>query len=287
VGGEVVSDNIWVQGLEAKNQLFVLANQDSGMVITTDMLGYMGIGNPLNQTDLALINNLKDSGSITTRTFGIYSSAGEFNITESDFFEGSSDLYQYENQGLLIIDGYDSDYMTEELTMWPTVDYVYWGIPLNNFSFGDLELSVPKLDLSVYTWNNTLSPDRALINVNFNSLMIDGIYEQNVLDYLANNLSLGCEMNNFLFCLCSGPEDIPDITYTFQGTQITIPSAKFVSQYNGFCQIQIQFGVAPFSWQLGTPFLDQYYAYFDADNQQIGLATSTNAHVPPSVQLIS
>lgn len=74
---------------------------------------------------------------------------------------------------------------------------------------------------------------------------------------------------------CDEVESIPDITWTIDGVDYTVPGPKLVIQTAGMClfaMMGMDFPKPGPQWILGDVFMREYYTVFDYENEKIGFA---------------
>uniref|UniRef100_A0AAX7SYD5 pepsin A n=1 Tax=Astatotilapia calliptera TaxID=8154 RepID=A0AAX7SYD5_ASTCA len=73
---------------------------------------------------------------------------------------------------------------------------------------------------------------------------------------------------------CQNIPSMPDVTFTLNGNAFTVPASAYVSQSSSGCMTGFGQGGTMQLWILGDVFIREYYAVFNAQSQNIGLAKS-------------
>ncbi len=74
---------------------------------------------------------------------------------------------------------------------------------------------------------------------------------------------------------CDKVDSIPDMTWTIDGKEYTLPGDKLVIQTSGMClfaMMGMDFPEPGPKWILGDVFMREYYTVFDYENEQVGFA---------------
>ena len=74
---------------------------------------------------------------------------------------------------------------------------------------------------------------------------------------------------------CDMVSSIPDMTFTIDGKEYTVPGSKIVIQTTGMClfaMMGMDFKAPGPKWILGDVFMREYYTVFDYEKEQVGFA---------------
>ena len=74
---------------------------------------------------------------------------------------------------------------------------------------------------------------------------------------------------------CEKVNSIPEMTFTIDGKDYTVPGSKVVIQSSGMClfaMMGMDFPEPGPKWILGDVFMREYYTVFDYENEKVGFA---------------
>jgi len=217
--------------------------------------GFMGLGlSETNPNFPSILERLKDSGLISTKTFSMF--LGD----EPEVYDGSV-------TGEFIFGGYDPQYAKEDFRFINVHDISgFWGTSLEQLNLGTEGL-ISEKPLSV-----VLDSGNAY-------LYLPGNIFRNVLTQLnkINPKQETCYYNGLQSsydCKCSEVPNLPNLTLHFDGNSFSIPSSAYTRNALGRCflliaEMEARRGIEGI---LGGVFLNNYYALYSVENKTVGLA---------------
>jgi len=173
--------------------------------------------------------------------------------------------------GELTIGGYDDTQFTGDIQYIPLTAETYWNINITSVSVNGKDSGVKAQGAIVDTGTTLIiasDPDALAVNTLIGAKPVkgqDGVY------------SLPCSTTG-----------LPDVVFTFNGNQYTVPPEAYVfSNGDGTCISGISGDGSQVmdGWIIGDVFLRNYYSVFDSGNNQVGFAKlapkSTNSFAKP------
>jgi len=240
-------DVLLADSLTIKKQLFAEI-QDAGGLGLAYMLGkfdgILGLG----------FTSISVDGATT-----VFENAIKQNAVDQPVFS----FYLGDNApGELTFGGYDSAKFTGDLVYTKLEAATYWEITLGGISAGDKYKADPNDDGSAIT---------AIVDSG-TSLMTGPKKEVSKLA-----LAVGAKPNFIgeYTIDCEKVSDIPDIVFTIDGANYTIPGEKAVMKASGTCLFAfmgMDFPKPGPQWILGDVFMRQYYTVFNYVDKTIGFA---------------
>lgn len=247
--GEVYEDYITIGGRFTVLGEFMVLNTTLA-TINTQYDGVVGLGYQNSATPLTtLMQLLNIANTGIPQMFALHLTA-EANQTGST----------------LIIGGYDSITAPNGFNYYNVSQSHTWSLNIDDFGFANQSFAEGQTDLKV-----TLASGLPYI------VAAGGIF-----DVLLTKLSGTTQ--------CSNVADLANFYVIIQGDVYNVPGSSLYTNQNGTCTLNLQSAVTE-GYQdlsdneilLGIPFLQNYYAMFDAQNQSIGLTTPNNPQPPVPV----
>jgi len=224
------------------NQKFASCHDVSGMGIAYVMARFDGL------CGLAF-DSISVGGAET-----VFHNAMDQGLVDSNVFAFSLGDNQ---DGELTFGGYDEEKFDGELAWANLSEATYWRIALGGVKMGSFS-SAPT-DGIVDSGTSLITGPTKDINAIAESIGAKkGITGQFTLD-------------------CDKVKDIPDLTFTIDGKEYTIPGSKVVIQASGMClfaMMGMDFPPPGPAWILGDVFMREYYTVFDYENERVGFAKS-------------
>jgi len=213
--------------------------------------GGMGIAYVLSKFDGILglgFDSISVSGAKT-----VFHNAIEQGVVDSPVFA----FYLGDNcDGELTFGGYDSDkFEGDELTWVNLSEATYWRINLDGAKVGSF----------------STGPTDAIVDSGTSLITGPSI------DVKAIAASIGAKagITGQYTIDCDKVENLPDMTWTIDGKDYTVPGPKLVIQTAGMCLFAMMAMDMPKpgpAWILGDVFMREYYTVFDYENEKIGFA---------------
>jgi len=167
--------------------------------------------------------------------------------------------------GELTFGGYDDSKFEGDLTYTKLLQATYWEIALDGVSAGDYK--APD--------NADGSPITAIVDSG--TSLITGPKKE--IAKLAKAVGAKSSFTGQYTIDCATLDSMPDIVFTIDGTEYTIPGAKAVIQASGTCLFAFMGADFPPpgpQWILGDVFMRQYYTVFNYNEKTIGFAKAVS-----------
>lgn len=214
--------------------------------------GGLGLGYSLGKFDGILglaFTSISIDGTIT-----VFENAIQQNKVDQPVFS----FYLGDNEsGELVFGGYDaSKFEGDDITYVDLLSATYWEVALDGASCGDY---------------NSAGQNATAIIDSGTSLITGPKLE---IQKLAQSVGARRNMAGEYMIDCDKVPDIPDVVFTIDGEDYTIPGPKTVIESGGTCIfgfMGLNFPGGP-DWILGDVFMREYYTVFDYVGEKIGFA---------------
>lgn len=211
-------------------------------------VGGMGLGYTLGKFD-GILGLGFDSISQGGKT--VFSAAIDAGLVEKNMFA----FYLGDNTGgELTFGGYDEEKYTGNITWVDLSERTYWRIDVGDTKIGSY----------------TSGPTDAIVDSGTSLLVGPKKDVEEIGRVIGAKSVLGK-----LVIDCDKIKDIPDMTWTLNGTVFTVPGEKLVLQSSKMCLLAIagmDFPKPGPKWILGDVFMREYYSIFDYTGGRVGLA---------------
>ncbi|CAG8502352.1 8210_t:CDS:2 [Paraglomus occultum] len=246
--GVTATDIVTFGDVTLQGQQFARATSLNNNFQSQTFDGIIGLGGPQRASvpgTVTPIQNMKNQGFITARSFGVW-------LGKST--EGGS--------GEITFGGFDPDHIVSDLTSIPLIASFDstgdWAVQLSQISIGSQNIAL------------TQANGVAILDTGSSVIFVPSTLADQI------NTALGAVFSSqaqaYLIPCDATP---PDMAFTFGTASFTVPGTDLVLQQGGgVCEsaiipLDVGGGV---SFLLGDTFLKNNYAYFDMDGSVIGLA---------------
>ncbi|MBN3292484.1 PEPA protein, partial [Polypterus senegalus] len=243
--GFLAYDTLTISGVADPNQMFGLSETEPGTFLYYSPFdGILGLAYPSISASGAtpVFDNMMNQGLVTEDVFAFYLSRG-----------GTSG-------SVVTFGGYETAYYTGQVNWIPVTVQGYWQIAMENVMINGQVVAC--------------SQGCGAIVDSGTSLIAGPPSEISYIQQL-----IGAQLyNNDYYITCGNIPNMPDVTFTLNGIQYTLPASAYVRQMNGYCTSGFQGMNLPSAngglWILGDVFIREYYAIFDRGNNMVGLASA-------------
>ena len=182
-------------------------------------------------------------------------------IDSSDLEDKSFSFFlgDLDEQSYLILPGYDSTHFTGDFDFHPVVEQKYYSIKFDSM----VQAGQDSIDMSDY---------KAVIDSG--TSVIVGPEDE------VNQLISGIKVPLF----CDGIEDLPNITFTFDGVDFELTPDDYVLKVSNGIITECELAIMPtdfpkyFKYMIfGDTLMRKWYTYFDKKNNQVGFAEAIHA----------
>ncbi|KAM4796926.1 gastricsin-like [Rhinophrynus dorsalis] len=245
VSGVLGYDTVSVQGLSITNQEFGLTYTESGSSFYYSKFdGIFGMAYPS-----------MSAGGATTPMQGML----QQNLLTYPIFS----FYMNSQGGEVIFGGVDTNLYSGQIQWIPVDRELYWQIAIEEFSINGQATG----------WCS--QGCQGIVDTGTSPLTIPQQYMGTLLQYLGAQQS----QNGAFLVNCNNVQNLPPISFTINGVQFPISPSVYISQYNGYCTVDVEETYLPSQngqplWILGDVFFRQYYSVYDMQNNRVGFAQS-------------
>jgi Eukaryotic aspartyl protease len=202
-------------------------------------------------------------------TITVFENAIKQNVIEQPMFA----FYLGDNSpGELTFGGYDATKFTGDLITVPLISATYWEIGIDSISAGSYH-SIPNPDGSPITGI-----------VDSGTSLLVGPRSQ--VTKLAAAVGAKPNFTGQYTIDCAALDTIPDIVFTIQGMDFTVPGKTAVLQVSGSCIFAVMgmdFPKPGPQWILGDVFMREYYTIFNYLDQTISMAKAIQTNTTTSI----
>ncbi|KAG2220970.1 hypothetical protein INT45_006503 [Circinella minor] len=274
---ELYTESLTVAGLTVENQLFGAAYSVSN-IGDDAYIGYLGLGGFTEDGSANFNATDKNANSLQRRAF-VNSNGFAQNAFQSNYGQGSQQFGMVTNnqngfygkkrwntpEAEFIFGGIDHSVYDGKIAYFslPTCDYgasPYWKTRMNCVKLGHLvDIKLAHKSLASFSSNGNFitGPERQV------ELLHQGIGAQ--WDQESNTYHIKC---------CEG-EKLPDLTFTFDHYQVSLPSSLWIKENDEegeMCHTLLVGNRNEKEWSLGGAFLNNFYHIYDQSNLKVGLA---------------
>ncbi|XP_028266295.1 pepsin A-like [Parambassis ranga] len=239
--GYLASDTVEVGGISVANQVFGLSQTEAAFMASMEADGILGLAFQSIASDnvVPVFDNMISQGLVSQPIFSVYLS--------SDSAQGSE----------VVFGGADPSHYTGQITWIPLSSATYWQIQMDSVTINGQTVACSGGCQAIIDTGTSLivGPNSDINNIN----AWVGASTDQYGDAIVN---------------CQNIQSMPDVTFSLGGNSFTVPASAYVAQNNGDCSTGFGQGGSSQLWILGDVFIREYYAVFDANAQQIGLANS-------------
>ncbi|XP_005989294.1 pepsin A-like [Latimeria chalumnae] len=235
-------DTVQVASIVDRHQIFGLSESEPGTFFTyAKFEGILGLAYPSISSSGAtpVFDNMMKNGLVSEDVFSFY-------------------LSPHEQSGSVVtFGGIDPSYYTGGISWIPVSQQTYWQITMDSVTING----------QVVACNGGC---QAIVDTG--TSLLAGPYN----DISNIQRSIGATSDNYgtYNVNCNNLNNMPDVVFTINGVQFTLPPSAYILQSQYFCSSGFS-GMAANggpAWILGDVFIRQYYAIFDRGNNRVGLA---------------
>ncbi|XP_062315928.1 pepsin A-like [Osmerus eperlanus] len=237
--GILAYDTVEVGGITVSQQIFGLSETEAPFMANMVADGILGLAFPSISSSGAtpVFDNMMSQNLVPEDVFSVYLSGGG------------------QSGSVVVFGGIDSNYYSGQLTYIPLTSETYWQISMDSVTInGNVVACSGGCQAIIDTGTSQIVGPNSDI-ANMNSWV--GASTDQYGEAVVNCQSLG---------------NMPEVTFTLNGNAFTIPASAYVSQSSYGCSTGFGNGGSSQLWILGDVFIRQFYAVFDRQNQQVGLA---------------
>ncbi|XP_061387518.1 uncharacterized protein LOC133322548 [Musca vetustissima] len=240
MSGFLSQDDVTVEGLTIKNQVFAEAMHEPGNTFTdSNFDGIFGMGYKSLAEDVVVppFYNMFTQGLVDANMFSF--------LLRRD---GSST-----DGGELILGGIDSSLYTGEITYVPVTKQGYWQFEMTSGAIKGESICDNCQAIADTGTSLIVCPSAA---------------------YETLNAEIGATYNDEqggYYVDCSAIDSLPDVTFVIGGTTFTLPPSAYIVEIDGQCMSSFTEMGTDF-WILGDVFIGKYYTVFDFANNRVGFA---------------
>ncbi|XP_049921107.1 pepsin A-like [Epinephelus moara] len=238
--GRLAIDNVEVGGITVQNQVFGISQTEAPFMAHMAADGILGLAFQTIAADnvVPVFDNMVKQGLVSQPLFSVYlSSHGD---------QGSE----------VVFGGIDNSHYTGQVTWVPLTSATYWQIKMDGVKINGQTVACA-------------GGCQAIIDTG-TSLIVGPTNDINNM-----NSWVGASTNQYgeSTVNCQNVGSMPEVTFTLNGHDFTLPASAYVSQNYYGCNTGFGQGGSEL-WILGDVFIREYYAIFDAQARYIGLAQS-------------
>uniref|UniRef100_A0A8C9XU29 Pepsin A-like n=1 Tax=Sander lucioperca TaxID=283035 RepID=A0A8C9XU29_SANLU len=239
--GRLAIDTVEVGGISVANQVFGISQTEAPFMAHMVADGILGLAFQSIASDnvVPVFDNMVSEGLVSQPMFSVYLSS------------------QSEQGSEVVFGGVDSSHYTGQISWIPLSSATYWQIAMDSVTINGQTVACS-------------GGCQAIIDTG-TSLIVGPTSDINNM-----NSGVGASIDQYgdATVNCQNIGNMPEVTFTLNGNAFTIPASAYVSQTYYGCNTGFGQGGSDQLWILGDVFIREYYAIFDSQNQQIGLATS-------------
>ncbi|KAK9515430.1 hypothetical protein VZT92_026079 [Zoarces viviparus] len=239
--GHLAIDNVEVGGITVSKQMFGISKTEAPFMASMAADGILGLAFQSIASDdvVPVFDNMVKQGLVSQPLFSVYLS--------SNSEQGSE----------VVFGGIDSSHYTGQITWVPLTSDTYWQIQMDSVTInGEVVACSGGCQAIIDTGTSlVVGPTKDINNM---------------------NAWVGASTNQYgeATVYCQNIQSMPEVTFTLNGHAFTVPASAYVSQSNYGCSTGFSQGGTDRLWILGDVFIREFYAIFDSQNQNIGLAKS-------------
>ncbi|XP_038863447.1 pepsin A-like [Salvelinus namaycush] len=237
--GQLAYDTVSVGGISVTKQIFGASQTEAPFMAHMVADGILGLAFPNLAASGAtpVFDNMMTQGLVSQSLFSVYLSGNSA--------EGS----------VVSFGDIESNYYTGQITWIPLSSETYWQINMDSVTInGNTVACNGGCQAIIDTGTSQIVGPTTDIN-NMNSWV--GATTDQYGDATVN---------------CNNIANMPAVTFTLNGNAFTIPASAYTSQSSYGCRTGFGNGGTQQLWILGDVFIRQYYAIFDRQNNNVGLA---------------
>ncbi|XP_061396560.1 lysosomal aspartic protease-like [Musca vetustissima] len=240
MSGFLSQDDVTVEGLTIKNQVFAEAMNEPGNSFTdSNFDGIFGMAYQSLAED-----------NVVPPFYNMYLQG----LVDADMFsfllnrDGTST-----DGGQLILGGVDSSLYTGDITYVPVSQQGYWQFEVTSGAINGQSICDNCQAIADTGTSLIVCPSAAYETLNTE---IGGTYNEDEGAYYVD---------------CSAVDTLPDVTFVIGGTTFTLPPSAYIVEVDGQCMSSFTEMGTDF-WILGDVFIGKYYTVFDFGNNRVGFA---------------
>ncbi|XP_046896019.1 pepsin A-like [Hypomesus transpacificus] len=237
--GMLAYDTVQVGGITVNQQILGLSETEAPFMANMVADGILGLAFPSIASSGAtpVFDNMMSQNLVSEDVFSVYLSGGG------------------QSGSVVVFGGIDSNYYSGQLTYIPLTSETYWQI---------------SMDSVIINGNVVACSGGCQAIVDTGTSLIVGPTS----DISNMNAWVGASTDQYGDAVvnCQNISQMPEVTFTLNGNHFTIPASAYVSQSSYGCNTGFGSDGNSQLWILGDVFIRQFYAVFDRQNQQVGLA---------------
>uniref|UniRef100_A0A669CWS8 pepsin A n=1 Tax=Oreochromis niloticus TaxID=8128 RepID=A0A669CWS8_ORENI len=233
--------HVQVGGISVANQVFGLSQTEASFMTYMQADGILGLAFQSIASDnvVPVFNTMITEGLVSEPIFSVYLSGNSEQGSE------------------VVFGGTDSTHYTGTITWIPLSSATYWQINMDSVTINGQTVACSGGCQAIIDTGTSLIVGPTTDINNLNSWV--GASTDQSGDAIVN---------------CQNIPSMPDVTFTLNGNAFTVPASAYVSQSSSGCMTGFGQGGTMQLWILGDVFIREYYAVFNAQTQNIGLAKS-------------
>ncbi|MBN3303097.1 PEPA protein, partial [Amia calva] len=233
-------DTVNIGSIIDTNQMFGLSETEPGSFLYYSPFdGIMGLAYPSISASQStpVFDNMMNEGLVPQDLFSIYLTRGGA--------QGS----------VVTFGGFDSAYYTGQINWIPVTRQGYWQISIQNVMVNGQVVACAQGCQGI---------------VDSGTSLIAG--PQSDITIIQQQIGATMTSNSQYSINCQNMGNMPEVVFTINGIQYTLPPSAYVRQLNGACSSGFQSMNLGGLWILGDVFIREYFAIFDRGNNMVGLA---------------
>ncbi|XP_037630086.1 pepsin A-like [Sebastes umbrosus] len=238
--GHLAIDNVEVGGITVSSQVFGISRTEAPFMAHMKADGILGLAFQTIASDnvVPVFDRMVSEGLVSQPLFSVYLSGNSEQGSE------------------LVLGGIDSSHYTGQITWIPLSSATYWQISMDSVTINGQTVACTGGCQAIIDTGTSLivGPTNDIQNLNSWVGASTNQYGESTVN-------------------CNNIQSMPEVTFTIGGHAFTIPASAYVFQRSYGCSTGFG-GSSQQLWILGDVFIRQFYAIFDTQNQNIGLAQS-------------
>jgi len=178
----------------------------------------------------------------------------------------------------ITLGGYDvAEFAVEELTWHPNLGLYFWAVQLDSVKFG----TDPAIKFA-----DTRTQTTAVVDSGSSYILMPEKYFWAFYKEVSSVAGTVCEVDwyNTFYCVYDEKifDQLPELTFTINGKEYRVPRESLyvpLDEYEDLMAVEITYIDGWDEWLFGLTFLENYYAVYDMERQQVGFALSKSSNL--------